>query len=336
MKSWDGDDTITRDGLVLHGVGNKENLYSGRCRSILQLLRYTRHLLPALRQFSGDLLEIQNFPYFPLLISPFAHRNIPRVYTWHEYWGSYWYEYLGPAGWIGRLIEWIALCMSHPLIAVSAHTGSALRHAGYKDEIPIVPNGIDYAAIRAIPRIAKEYDILFLGRFIPEKHPGLVVDAVSRLVRIKPDLRCLMIGDGPERPAVLRKITGAGLTGTVDCPGFLTDQEEIIASMKSSRVFVLPSEREGFGIAAVEAIACGCIVITLDHPRNAARDHILPGCGFLTPPDPSRLAGIILQALDMTPDQTAMDAYAAEHDWDRIVDLLESRYRILTEDHLPS
>lgn len=47
--------------------------------------------------------------------------------------------------------------------------------------------------------------------------------------------------------------------------------------IKSSRVLVLPSTREGFGVVLLEANACGIPVITLDHKDNAARDLIEEG-----------------------------------------------------------
>jgi len=50
--------------------------------------------------------------------------------------------------------------------------------------------------------------------------------------------------------------------------------------MKAAKVFALPSAREGFGIAALEALACGIPVVTVDHPSNAARDLITEKPGF--------------------------------------------------------
>lgn len=47
--------------------------------------------------------------------------------------------------------------------------------------------------------------------------------------------------------------------------------------MKSARMLVLPSIREGFGLVAIEANACGIPVVTTSHPENAARDLIRDG-----------------------------------------------------------
>ena len=59
--------------------------------------------------------------------------------------------------------------------------------------------------------------------------------------------------------------------------GLLEDHDDVYAIIKSSKVFVLPSAREGFGIVVIEANACGIPVITVDHKDNAARDLIEEG-----------------------------------------------------------
>ena len=53
--------------------------------------------------------------------------------------------------------------------------------------------------------------------------------------------------------------------------------EDVYSLMKSSKVFVLPSTREGFGISVIEANACGIPVITVRHENNASKDLIQVG-----------------------------------------------------------
>ena len=98
--------------------------------------------------------------------------------------------------------------------------------------------------------------------------------------------------------------------------------------MKSSKVFVLPSTREGFGIVALEANACGLPVVAVSHPKNAAADLIIDGRnGFLCELNEEDVAEKITMALEGTTNMSpACLDYGKQHDWDRIVDIIEDAY----------
>ncbi len=98
--------------------------------------------------------------------------------------------------------------------------------------------------------------------------------------------------------------------------------------MKASKVFVLPSTREGFGITALEALACGLPVVTVDHPANAIREFITEKNGFLSSLSAEDLADKIRQALTHRVEmRDACTATAAAFDWDRIAAESEEYYR---------
>jgi glycosyltransferase involved in cell wall biosynthesis len=97
--------------------------------------------------------------------------------------------------------------------------------------------------------------------------------------------------------------------------------------MKSSKVFVLPSTREGFGIVVIEASACGITVITVNHKDNAARDLIVEGKnGFVCQLNEEEIAKRILKILinnsGREMQKVCMDL-AKKYDWDKIVDEIE-------------
>ncbi|WP_367884760.1 glycosyltransferase [Thermococcus sp. JCM 11816] len=102
---------------------------------------------------------------------------------------------------------------------------------------------------------------------IREKNVELLVRAVQILKTEIPDIKVLIIGgDGPERRRLERLSEELNLVENVDFKGFLDEYEAVISHMKASRVFVLPSIREGFGITALEANASGIPVVTVVHP----------------------------------------------------------------------
>ncbi|WP_234394461.1 glycosyltransferase [Thermococcus piezophilus] len=93
-----------------------------------------------------------------------------------------------------------------------------------------------------------------------------------------PDVRAIVVGDGPERERLMMMAKALNLKKNVVFTGFLP-YERVIALMKASKVFVLPSRREGFGMVVLEAMASGLPVVTLNTPMNAARFLVENGRG---------------------------------------------------------
>jgi glycosyltransferase involved in cell wall biosynthesis len=89
--------------------------------------------------------------------------------------------------------------------------------------------------------------------------------------------------------------------------------------MKSTTVYALPSNREGFGLVALEANACGTPVVTTNHADNAAKDLIDPGRnGLLCDRNEVDLAAKLDAALEPStfPDRDDIRRSVASYDWD--------------------
>jgi len=129
-------------------------------------------------------------------------------------------------------------------------------------EIEVIPNFVDTSAyipdIHAKPAPDRPPLILHNSNFRPLKR---VLDAIRifALARKKRPCELALIGDGPERAAAEQLAEKLGLT---DCVKFLGEQLDIPAQLRRARAFLLPSESESFGLAALEAMSCGVPVVS--------------------------------------------------------------------------
>jgi glycosyltransferase involved in cell wall biosynthesis len=326
LHYWDGPATIAREGVNLHGVGAPTNLYVDDRRSIPEAMRFSAQVTPRLLRQEFDLIDCQEFPYFPAFPSKLhaLTRRSTLLITWHEVWNTYWYEYLGWKGVFGKAVERLTATLPDTHIAVSERTAHELS-ALNGDTPTLVPNGISLKEIKAAPVTDREVDVLFVGRLIPEKNPELVIKAVARLREDTPDIQCVVVGEGPRRAAVEDAITIHSLESNVTILPFQDEYREILGLMKGATVFALPSQREGFGMTVLEALACGTPVVTIDHPRNAARELINSGAtGVVCVPNSEELARGIRTARGLS-EQACIDA-ARKYEWSAIVERIESTY----------
>ena len=124
--------------------------------------------------------------------------------------------------------------------------------------------------------LATPPQVLFVGRHIAEKRVPLVVAGYLEARRVIPDLRLLILGDGPDRVHVRSLVQAAGLDPEEVVPGFVP-AARLEAALRSSACLVLPSEREGHGMVVVEAAAHGTPSVVVAGPDNAAVELVQPG-----------------------------------------------------------
>ncbi len=334
MKFWDGENILIREGVFLHGVCPVQKLYFGGRRTIWQALYFSIHLISPLLKERFDIIDCQQFPYFSCFSAKFFSKlkKIPLIITWHEVWGEYWYEYLGWKGFVGKTTERLVARLTLENVAVSKTTAKNLNNLGFCHEIKIIPNGIDLTRIRSISPSSESWDIIFVGRLIREKHADLVIHAVNLLQHKNPDIRAVIIGEGPEYNTLKNLVNVKKIDNPIHLSGFYRDHDYLIAQLKSSKVFVLPSTREGFGITALEALACGLPVVTADHPANAIGDLITENNGFLCSLSAQDLADKISLALQhYIVMRDACIVSAESFDWDSITSDVESYYQSVIE-----
>jgi glycosyltransferase involved in cell wall biosynthesis len=181
-------------------------------------------------------------------------------------------------------------------IAVSEATASDVRKAFRVLDVKVAGNGIDTQLFRADYQTKKLYDATFLGRITEDKGVFVLLSAWKIVVEKMQSAVLLLIGsiDDKIREKVESKIRDLRCTSKVITVGFVSDIE-MVRLLKSSKIFVLPSLREGFGLVVAEAMASGLPCIISDLPALA---EIFSSAAILVPPsDPESLGNAILSLL---------------------------------------
>ncbi|WP_225999104.1 N-acetyl-alpha-D-glucosaminyl L-malate synthase BshA [Paenibacillus sp. BJ-4] len=111
----------------------------------------------------------------------------------------------------------------------------------------------DAAALRRDFAQPDEKIMMHISNFRPVKRVGDVLDIFERVQKKVPS-KLLLVGEGPDLPKIRCKIENLGLQDKVF---FLGKQDEIAQVISMADVLLLPSEKESFGLVALEAMACG-------------------------------------------------------------------------------
>jgi glycosyltransferase involved in cell wall biosynthesis len=311
LRQWDRSEPPHVPGVRVVAVGPRMGLYDGDGkRRILPPLVFGAgvlwHLLRRGRRY--DVLHTASFPYFSLLAAALA-RPLARyrlVCDWHEVWSrEYWGEYLGALGGVGWAVQRLCARVGQRAFAFSRLHAERLRSIGLRGEVTVLRGEYD-GDVRpgdADPDAGADCVAVFAGRHIPEKRAPAVVPAVGAARERVPELRGEVLGDGPERGEVLRRIKELGLGDVVSAPGFVSS-ERVDEALRHAACLVLPSVREGYGLVVVEAAARATPSVVVDHPDNAATELVVDGINGVVArsDDPAELAAAIVRVVEAGPE----------------------------------
>ena len=171
---------------------------------------------------------------------------------------------------------------------------------------------------------AKTKDCLYLGRFVPGKGLETLLSAMALLRDQGRSCQLVLAGDGPNLPALEAEVKRRGLQREVSFGGAVS-RAQVVPLLQTFKVVVMPSEHfEGFGLGAVEGLACGCIPVVT---TSGGLPEAVGSCGILVPPgQPGKLAAALLRALDAPEVREHVAAHAPGHLANLSVRTLAQRY----------
>ena len=263
------------DGIEVHRVG-------GRYTLSFAAPVYFRRQLRAER-FDVVVEDLNKVPFF----SPFWGVGAPVALIVHHLFGTAAFQGASfPVAAMTWLLELPVprVFRSVPTVAVSESTAADLVRRGMpRKGIEVIPNGVDLEVL--VPPGPEERfpepTLLYLGRLKRYKRIDLLLEAVASLLRRGISCRLLVTGRGDDLPRLEALRETLGLEGQVEFLGFVSELEKR-RLLRGSWIHLLTSIKEGWGIANLEAAACGTPTIASDVP--GLRDSVVDGrTGFLVP-----------------------------------------------------
>lgn len=154
--------------------------------------------------------------------------------------------------------------------------------------IAVIPNPVDMASVAELSKkepftaLPRDY-LIHVGRLnVKTKAHDILLNAFKKLHTFHPDLKLILVGDGPDKRQIQAMINDLDLAELVILAGW---QDNVYPLMARAKALVLCSRYEGWPNVLVEAMACGCPVVATDcqtGPREIMGDHKY---GLLVPVD---------------------------------------------------
>ena len=166
-------------------------------------------------------------------------------------------------------------------IAVSEYTRQlALKH--YPVDIQVIPNGVDLNRLDPGDiKVGNPPQIIFAGRFVPQKNPLQVVKILADLQDLP--WNCVMLGDGVLRKEVEREVRKHNLQERIILTGWLTP-DKVVQWFGKSDLLYMPSISEGLPVVGVQGLAMGLAIVA--SPVGGFVELVSDGeNGYLIQPD---------------------------------------------------
>ena len=307
----------TIDGIRIVRAGSTLSVYA---RAAVRLVR-SGHRYDAI-------VDCQNgIPFFSPL---FTRGSVPVVQVVHHVHQDQFATRFSPAGAAaGRFLERhvaTRVYAGRRAVAVSASTRHEMRRRlGVGGPVDVVPNGCPRPSEGPRTRAGRP-TIVVTSRLVPHKRLGLLLQAVAAARSRVAGLQVVIVGDGPEAPALRRAATSLGLDDVVSFRGRLPDADRD-ALVRTAWLTTSTSEGEGWGCVVLEAAAEGvpCLALRVPGIRDSVVDT---STGWLVD-DVDALAAALPEVLADLADPARAEAVGAAcrswagcFTWDRSAELL--------------
>ncbi len=294
-----------------------------------------------LRDFNPDLIHIATPDLLGYRALRFAMKNdIPVVSSYHTRFSSY-LKYYG-IGYLERplwkYLHWFYQNCKH-LYVPSPSAIQELRSEGVKCELKLWTRGVDTSLFnpgqrddawrKSLGFTENDLVVVFVSRLVWEKNLEMVEKVFTSIRKSKPDVRTMVVGDGPAREAL-----GDRLPDTV-FTGYLIGRN-LARAYASGDIFFFPSDTESFGNVTLEAMSSGLPAVVAKAAGNVSLVEQGTNGYLVDATDQNAFTSSLLEIINSSEMRNKMATMsrkkAQSYEWERIMDQLISYYDELIPD----
>nr|BCX00466.1 MAG: hypothetical protein KatS3mg041_0512 [Bacteroidota bacterium] len=299
-------------------------------------LPFSPRLWRRLRAFRPTLLHVATPDLLGLMALRYGREHgIPVVASYHTHFASYlkYYHLQGLEATSWRYFAWFYNQCQHVYVP-TPEMEQELRAHGVETEIRRWARGVDTQLFhpgrrseawrRSVGAGPEDQIVTFVSRLVQEKNLPTLREVFQRLRELRPGVRMVIIGDGPEREELERALPFVRFLGH-------QSGEALATGYASSDIFFFPSDTETFGNVTLEAMASGLPVVCAD--AAGSRSLVRHGeTGFLCPPYEVDTYVAHLEVLisdESLRRQMGQEArrWAETFDWERVMAELLGHYQ---------
>lgn len=273
---------FTYKGIRYHAYSNTDQgkIYRHGRRSVREAIRYVMSLTRIYR-YRFDVVITNAFPilHLPMLKLYCKLSGAKLIVQVAEVWDErYWKDYLGKlSGRLSYAYSKSAIMGADAYVTISSVTTYKLAKFGVpRSRISVFAPAVDDMVIRkvAAESIPKSKTVLFSGRLIKEKRIDVWLRILAGACRRDGRIHGLIVGSGPDRSNIDRRIRSMGLGDRVRFHNYYPDSEQLYRQIRRSLAVLHTSEREGLGILAIEGVMLGTPVLLPEYtpiPREVSK-----------------------------------------------------------------
>jgi GalNAc-alpha-(1->4)-GalNAc-alpha-(1->3)-diNAcBac-PP-undecaprenol alpha-1,4-N-acetyl-D-galactosaminyltransferase len=208
-------------------------------------------------------------------------------------------QYRVPLAW--RVLRRLLYPFAAAVVVQTESVAQWARRFVPAERVHVIPNPVrPPPPLRSCPdALGTRRTVIAVGRLSREKGVDLLLHAFARAALPLSAWQLVILGDGPERPALEAQIRTLGLQHNVLMPGVVADPERWL---QHAELFALSSRFEGFPNALLEAMGCGLAVVAFDCPSGPGEIIRNEQTGLLVPPTDADALTAAIARLAQDPD----------------------------------